>query len=153
MMLYYKILSVCIWIQNNTNSSLMIYNIAFWIIFNIVTTVETTITKNILYFNALVWRFRIFWSNLYVFGSEYPWFLLKCWLLSLLLLNLKLLISYSMLYTHFNITNISFNLFIMSFHFLTHIRINKLIYLILKLHLSFRNKTHIKHPFFIVLIF
>ena len=139
-------------IQHNANSSLMIYYPAFAVKFYIIPAVETSVSENITQLQSLIWGLFIFHWNLHLSSWFSPRFFLNHTLLTCWFLNLKLIISYSVLGPSFNLAYILFIFSVVSDNLISDIRIHQIINFFLKLHLPFSDKTHVKHPLFIVFI-
>lgn len=74
-------------------------------------------------------------------------------MLSNFFLQIKLILLQSMLDPLFYLTYSLITLLAVSINFITDVRVNKIINILLKLELPLCNEAHIEHPFLIVLIF
>lgn len=152
-MLYYIILQVLLVVENNPDGCLMINDFAIVIELYIVSAIEAPVPENIVNLQALIGWLQILFGNRHFFGCFNPWLFLRSTLLPYNLLDLELIIIKSVLGSVFDLCYILLIFSIMSHNFIPNVRIYQVIYILLEVHLSFCDKTHVEHPFLVILIF
>ena len=126
-MLHKETLAFILRIHDNTNSCLMVDDSSSWIIFNIISAIETTVSEDMLDFKGLWGGLHILLTYLASLNCFFPGFLHDNTLFSNGFFKLKIIVFNSMLDSLFNFRLVRIPILAMPINFFPDIGINKII--------------------------